>query len=416
MHRTRRATIATPSKESQPIHLSHLSLINFRNYERLEFDLQPGMVLLQGRNGQGKSNFLEAIYILAIAKSPRASADRELVRQQSPQTDPYSQISAVVQRNGEAVRVQIDLRSLPADPGREQPANAPGDRQREPAPNQIQKQIRVNGVPRRASDMIGSVNAVMFSAHDMELVYGSPSARRRYLDIMISQTDSRYLRAAQRYQRVTYQRNHLLRMVREGRSRPEELTYWDGQLVTEGTYILARRLETARVLSEVAASVHGELTESESLRLGYRASVPAEAGQSEKKLADALLEAIESRREREIAQGVTLSGPHRDDLQVSIDGMDATVYASRGQSRTAVLAMKLAEAAYLRDRRQVEPILLLDDVLSELDAPRRAQVLERASQYSQCFITTTGLESIELELLSEMSRFVVERGTLRPSG
>ena len=396
-----------------------MSLVNFRNYESLELDLEPGIVLIQGANGQGKSNLLEAIYILAVAKSPRTSSDRELIRWQSAHEETYSRVSAVVRLNAEALRAQIDFRSVPAPP--EQIDGHEGDAPRRTGPQfaTVQKYIRVNGVPRRASELVGQVNAVMFSADDMELVYGPPPVRRRYLDVLLSQLDRRYLRALQRYQRVVYQRNHLLRMVKEGTSRIDELDYWNGELVDEGKRIMAQRLRTVERLSELAGPIHGKLTDSgESLELLYHPSVPVGADGSEEALAADLRQAMERRRERELAQCVTVSGPHRDDLQLRINGMDAGVYASRGQSRTAVLAIRLAEAHYLLEQRRREPVLLLDDVLSELDPARQARLMERVGRYQQCFITTAAAESIDERFLSRMSRFVVREGQIgegRPS-
>ena len=357
------------------------------------------------------------MYILAIAKSPRASSDRELVRWQSAVEQSYTQVSAVVARDGEALRVQIDLRSTPAAPGGDEEAALDSPVSGGSAGLSVQKYFRVNGVPRRASDLVGQVNAVMFSAEDLEIVKGSPTVRRRYLDILVSQSDPRYLRALQRYQRVVYQRNHLLRMVREGSSQVGELRFWDDELVNEGKYIMSQRLRTVARLSELAGPIHLELTgDGETLELAYRPSVPMGEDDSEDAMALVLREAIEGRRQRELAQGVTVSGPHRDDLQILIDGMDAAAYASRGQSRTAVLAMKLAEARYLADQRREEPILLLDDVLSELDSDRRAHVLDRASCYQQCFITTTDPEAIKERFLSRMSRFALHEGKARAMG
>ena len=359
------------------------------------------MVLIQGDNGQGKSNLLEAIYVLAIAKSLRASADRELVRRQSAQEETYSQVSAIVQRDGEPLRVQIDFMSVPT----------PAEEGERPAGVSVQKYVRVNGSPRRVSDLVGHLNAVMFSAEDLELVHGTPTVRRRYLDILISQLDHDYLRALQRYQRIVYQRNQLLKTVREGRSRTDELDFWDEELIGEGKYILAQRLRTVQSLSELAGPIHRELTSNrESLELLYRPSFVVGPDGSEEALAQDLREALRTNQQREIAQGATLSGPHRDDLGLLIDDMEAGAYASRGQSRTAVLAMRLAEAHHLKDRRKQEPILLLDDVLSELDSARRAHVLERVGQYQQCFITTTDVGPIGEEFLSQMSRFVVKDG------
>ena len=372
------------------------------------------MVLIEGENGQGKSNLLEAIYILAIAKSPRASADRELLRRPWTLLDAHSQVSALVQRDAEPLRVQIDIKPTPAY--MESQADPASDLEREPEGIPIQKYIRVNGVPRRASELLGQVKAVMFTAHDLEMVYGPPSTRRRYLDILISQIDPRYLKSLQRYHRITYQRNHLLRMVREGRSGTDELGFWDDQLIAEGALIMARRLETVAGLSALVGPIYHELSgQSEHLEIRYHPSVAVDDEKSEGKLAQAFRRAIEEHRQREIAQGVTLAGPHRDDVQLSLNGMEAGAYASRGQSRTLVVAMKLAEARYLTEDQQ-EPILLLDDVLSELDARRRRYVLEWASRYQQCLITTTDMGAVEPRFLSTMSRFIVREGRLEPVG
>ena len=391
---------------------------NFRNYERLELDLEPGLVLVHGGNGQGKSNLLEALYTLAIAKSPRASADRELVRWHS-NGETYSQIAATAQRDGGQVRVQIDLRSGPAtatDGSSEQQANgaAQGEPGMPPAMS-VEKYVRVNGVPRRASELVGEINAVMFSAQDMDIALGSPTVRRRYLDILIAQLDARYLRALQKYQRVVYQRNHLLKSVRAGRSKPGELDFWNDELVSEGKLIMARRLETVEGLSELAGPIHRELAgDGEALALVYRPSTGASAGRTEEELAEVLRRSLALHRDREIANGFTTVGPHRDDIQILLDGMDVGLYASRGQCRTAVLSMKLAEARHVVEQRRQEPVLLLDDVLSELDAARRAHVLETAGQYEQCFVTTSDPELIDERFLSRMSRFLVHQGRVEP--
>ena len=393
--------------EVKPIYLTHLSLLNIRNYERLELDLEPGMVLLQGGNGQGKSNLLETIHVLAIAKSTRASTDRELVRHQAAVDGRHAQVSAVVRRQGERVRVQIDF-----TPGLGSPADEGG-----PQETTLQKSVRLNGAPRRISDLVGEVNAVMFSAQDLELVLSTPPVRRRYLDIMLSQLDRHYLRALQRYHRVLYQRNHLLKSVKEGRSKASELAFWNDELATSGKYIMARRAEAVGALSGIAGPVHGELTgNGEELVLVYRPGVDGTPTPSEEEMDAALRTAMEVHRGRELAQGFTVSGPHRDDVQMLLDGMDAAMFASRGQCRTVALAMRLAEASYLSGQRGQEPILLLDDVLSELDAPRRAHVLDRAGQYEQCFITSADEGPIEREYLSQMTRFMVQDGQLEPIG
>ncbi len=373
------------------------------------------MVLVQGENGQGKSNLLEAIYLLSIAKSARATADREMVRWQSGDEETYSRVAATIQQDGEPLRVQIDFKGIPSSNDAADDTEYSPDHRNGPESRQVQKYIRINGVPRRASDLVGQVNAVMFTANDLELVYGPPSLRRRYLDILISQVDRAYLRALQRYQRVVYQRNHLLKRVRERSSHIDELEFWDGELVAEGKYIIAHRLHAIQRLSELARPIHEELTgNGEIFALEYRPSVDIGSNETEEAIAEDFRREIVARRQKEIAQGVTIIGPHRDDLQLLIDGMDAGMYASRGQSRTAVLAMKLAEVRYMMTQRRQEPILLLDDVLSELDAVRRAHVLDRIGEYQQCFITTADVDSIEDRFLSRMSRFVVQRGRIEP--
>ena len=194
------------------------------------------MVLLQGNNGHGKSNLLEAVYLLVIAKSQRASTERELVRRESVGVEFFSQVAAVVQREDGPVRIQVDFKNSVSETHR-------GDAEER---LNVQKYVRVNGIPRRASELVGEINAVMFSAQDLDMVYGSPGLRRRYMDILISQVDREYLRAVQRYQRVVVQRNHLLKGIKGGRSRPSDLEFWDGELVKSGGVVVAPTTRGAR--------------------------------------------------------------------------------------------------------------------------------------------------------------------------
>ena len=375
------------------------------------------MVLFQGDNGQGKSNLLEAIYLLAVAKSPRASSDRELVRRQPVDEETYSRVAAVVEResgvegdrDGGPLRLQMDFNITPVTGG-------------DDAENvgllggiSVQKYIRVNGVPRRASALVGQLNAVMFSAEDMELVYGPPSVRRRYMDILISQLDQQYLRTLQRYQRVVTQRNSLLKAIRVGRSNERELAFWDDQLVSEGEYIIDQRRACIQRLSELAAPIQQGLSGyGEAMEITYRPNVALGSCANTGSVAESMHRSLRDKRRRELAQGVTVTGPHRDDLRILLNGMDAGPYASRGQTRTVVLAMKLAEAGYLKAHRGQEPILLLDDVLSELDPGRREHVLDYAAQYQQSFLTTAEADSVDPAHLSTMARYTVRSGGVKP--
>ena len=371
------------------------------------------MVLVQGGNGQGKSNLLEAIYMLAVAKSPRASTDREVVRMESVGGQTFSRVAATVRRGSEDLRVQIDLLGVPPSAEDRDPSNGRGQRGLEGLP--VQKLIKVNGVQRRAADLVGHVNAVMFGADDLELVYGRPAGRRRYMDMLISQLDNRYLKALQRYQRVLYQRNQLLKSIRQGRAGANELDFWNDELVKEGQYLIAQRAGTVRTLASLAGAAHGGLAAgAETLDLVYRPNVSP--GDTAEPAEENMRRTMEASQERELAQGVTVVGPHRDDLQILIDGMEAAAFASRGQSRTAVLALKLAEAQHLGEQRRQKPVLLLDDILSELDARRRAQVLDAAASYEQCFITTTDVDAVGDRFLGQMARFVVRDGRVEAEG
>ncbi|MEE8442362.1 MAG: DNA replication/repair protein RecF [Dehalococcoidia bacterium] len=355
------------------MYLSRLSLTRYRNFEHLDLALPPGLVFILGDNAQGKTNLLEAAYLLAIAKSYRTNVERELIHwpaqkptgsieSASSQGSEQTIISGEVEQVGGRLRVIVGLRVTSQE-------GAGGAL--------VQKQIRVNGVATSAAGLVGQVNAVLFTNMDVELVQGSPAQRRRFLDILISQVDRAYLRTLQRYQRVLSQRNHLLRLIREHRSAPDELDFWDGELTKEGSLLVSRRDEVVRRLAPLAMQAGQRLAGGEGLSVSFQPSVPAED------LGDTLVR----HREAEIKAGITLAGPHRDDVGVTIDGMPAGAYASRGQARTIALALRLAEAVFLREERHEEPVLLLDDVLSELDPQRRQRVLEEAASYQQALIT-----------------------------
>ncbi len=278
-------------------------------------------------------------------------------------------------------------------------------------------------VRRRASELIGLVNAVLFNAEDLQLVYGAPGGRRRYLDILLSQANPAYLRSLQRYQRVIQQRNQLLRMLQDRRAGDDELAFWDEELVKEGANILTHRLRALVSLNELAASTHAELSDDRPLSLVYKSTLPTDdidwQGGSDQEQQQAAMQerfaaALQSSRAREIATGSTVAGPHRDDLRILAGEVDMGTYASRGQARTMALALRLAEASYLSTLRGDGPIVLLDDVLSELDGRRRAQVLRRASSYEQVIITTTDLEPLGEEFLRSATCLQVAAGQVTP--
>jgi DNA replication and repair protein RecF len=357
-------------------------------------------LVFSGGNAQGKTNLLEAIYMLSIAKAYRASSDREAIGRATLEDQGHAQVLGIVQRERDRIRIMVDMRlEGPAGEG-EQPY--------------LRKDIRVDGIRVPASDLVGAVNAVLFDAEDIQLVLGSPATRRRYLDILICQLDRAYLRALQKYQKVVYQRNHLLRLIRERRGQLEELTFWDESLVQEGVYITLKRHQVVQELRQLVTDLHRELTDAqEELTMDYAPSFPLE-GMEKEDIKRSFEGIMEEGRERELALGASQWGPHRDDLRLTVGGMEAATYASRGQARTLAVTLKLAEGTLLERERGESPILLLDDVLSELDAPRRRRLLEYVCRSQQAIVSTTDLDRIEKSFLSNASNFRVENGNISP--
>ena len=363
--------------------------------------------------------------MLAVAKSVRAQTDRELVGfgpsyenwDVTASGQIHSVVSATVDRSGGTVRIQIDLvgpepAGHPATGDPDRPTGTDFECSRIP----FRKVIRVNGAPRRAADLLGEFNAVLFSVQDLELVYGSPTLRRRYLDVLISQHDRSYLRALQRYQRALTQRNHLLRAIRNGWSDQSELGPWDNRLALDGGYIVATRIGSMEALRKQSAVNYESLSDgAQTLRIDYRTSFEpplTDEHITSNRASEELAAALERSAARDVSQGHTCVGPHRDDMEIHIDGVDASRYASRGQSRTAILALKFAEAEYLSSSRGEPPVILLDDVLSELDPRRRELVLDRVSEYDQCLLTTAELGEVASTRRSQMNVYRVQRGTV----
>lgn len=387
---------------------AHLSLANFRNYIRLELDLPGESIVFVGENAQGKSNLLEAIYCLATTKSFRAGSDRELINWDVTSEDvAFAKIGAVIARNSGPVRLDLSISA------RDQVA---GNVTMAP----VGKRFKVNGVTRRAFDVIGHVNVVHFAPQDVDLIIGSPSIRRRYLDITIAQVDTRYVRTLAHYGKVLIQRNHLLRRIRDRESRRDQLAFWDDELVNAGAYLILRRFETVTKLATLGHAAHRDLAlQRELLVIDYRGtvSVADTHGSVDDQLdliSSTFREALSGSVEREIASGMTLVGPHRDDLTFAIDGHDCATFGSRGQQRTVALALKMAEGAFIHSATGDWPILLLDDVMSELDRARRERVLASVMPGQQVLLTTTDAESVEKSFFDRAHVFQISQGTVRP--
>ena len=390
------------------MYLSHLTLTNFRNLVEIELELPPGVVVFHGPNAQGKTTLLEAVYLLAIARSFRAENEREVLNFRAAAEGGQGLVGGTIEKERERIQVMVGYQS-----SRNATAEDVPTANRNHMGFSVRKQIRVSRIPRTAIGLVGTVNAVLFSADDLRLVQGSPSHKRRFLDILISQADSRYLRGLQRYQKVVQQRNQLLRMLRDGRAAGDELGFWDDELVQEGSWITWRRREVVRVLAKTCAEHHSQLAgPQEELQVAYRPSVPP--GDTIQATEEQFRQSLATVAHRERATGSTAVGPHRDDFNLLINDLDMDTFASRGQARTLALALRLAEASYLASVRNERPIVLLDDVLSEMDEARRRRVLEKTGQYEQTLITTTDLEPLREFYGPEARYFRVADGGVHP--
>lgn len=385
------------------MYVTHLALQQFRLYQRLDLDLPPGISLFYGPNASGKTTILEALFYLATTRSPRSSTDRELIAWSAAGDlglPPFARLSASVLRP-ERLLLEVMIQRRVDEEG--QPLST------------SQKTIRINKTTRRALDLVGQLRVVMFAPQDLALVTGAPSERRRYLDVTLSQLDSRYVRALARYNQILLQRNGLLRTWREGR-RPgrradEELLFWDNELATTGAYVLQERRRAVVELNELAAAAFSQITgeDHQPLGLAYQATVEGEGPEP-------FQEALRACRTDEMARGQTLIGPHRDDLLISVAGREVGIYGSRGQQRSTTLALRLAEAELMRRRTSDTPVLLLDDLLSELDSRRRTLLLEAILRPGQqTLVTSTDLGDFDPAFLNQIARFRVEAGRVFPS-
>lgn len=423
------------------MYVERLRLTDFRNYRELDLLLPRGLVVFTGRNAQGKSNLLEAVMLAATSRSFRTNSEREAVRWGAP--GHFARVDVAVERRRGPLHVEVVLSDagLPSegvpqrtqlDPALPAPPAAP-----------FRKRIRLNGTPRRAMDLLGQVTVVVFAPTDLDLVIGSPAERRRFLDVTLCQVKPAYCRALSQYQKVLTQRSALLRRIRDGEESPHALPYWDEQLSRLAAPIVRERAAFLRYAEGPAARVYAALAHDEGdegdrddsgdehatdamdgeqtaeaaeqgeqggLRLVYRPSYegPLDAGEDE--VAAGIRRRLGELRRREMAQGTNVLGPHRDDLGFLAGGMDLSVYGSRGQQRSTALALKLAELQYIEHETGDQPILLLDDVLSELDTQRRADLLAAVRDLDQVLLTTTDSASVPPEALSHAHVYRVRGG------
>ena len=373
--------------------LANVSLFDFRNYAELDLELERSATVFFGGNAQGKTNLLEAVALTALTRSPRTQQAAELVRfgQQA------ARVTCGVQTDAGRDALEVRIMVNPSASGAARAS----------------RRFTVNGIHRRATDMMGALRVVLFWPDDLQLIKGSGDGRRRFLNTLLSQVDAGHAGELNRYAHLLEQRNALLRAIREGRQSTDGLDYWTTALADSGATIMVERQRRLLELQPIAAAYHRELSDDrERLELRYRPA-GARIGEAPPDLVSQQLKAAMSdARDEEIARGQTVVGPQRDDVEVWLEDHEARLFASQGQQRSAVLSLKLAELQYLADVTGEQPVLLLDDVMSELDPARRERLLAALQPGPQALVTAADLNDLPRSILERAAVFRVERGTI----
>ncbi|MDO8573353.1 MAG: DNA replication and repair protein RecF [Candidatus Daviesbacteria bacterium] len=344
--------------------LKQINLANFRNYSSLEVSFDTRPTILVGNNAAGKSNLLEAIYLLSTTKSLRAETEEELIKQ----GEEFAKVEGFTEDNGLLVIINRPSKDV-----------------------LFKKKVMVNGIGRRTVDFIGNLPAVIFYPSDINMVTGSPSLRRWHLDLGLAQIDSSYKKALTLYEQFLTARNKVLKRIREGYGKKDELDYWTDGLVEQGKVISGKRKDFFEYINSLEEPLG-------KFKFEYR---PREV----------TVEKLMETNGREVAAAATLIGPHRDDFAVLLEDRNLAHYGSRGEQRTATLAFKLLQLEYMAKVLGKRPILLLDDVFSELDAPHRAHVVEIVSR-QQTIIAAVELENIPKDFLDSARILRIEDGRI----
>ena len=361
------------------MYVESLELKNFRNYDRISLVFDKGTNVLYGDNAQGKTNLLESIYVCGTTKSHKVIHDAELIRFGEEE----SHIRMNVNKSGITHRIDMHLKK-----------NKP-------------KGAAVDGIPiRRASELFGMINIVLFSPEDLHIIKNGPKDRRKFMDSELCQLDRYYFSQLAAYNRVIQQRNRLLKDLDVYSSSAAVLDVWDEQMVRYGTELIRLRRDFIRRMNEIIGPIHGKLTEGkEQILLVYEPSAEEES----------FAEELRKSRERDIRMRLTSAGPHRDDFSVLVNDIDMRHFGSQGQQRSAALSLKLSEITLVRKLVRESPVLLLDDVLSELDGGRQRMLLQSVSDV-QTFITCTGMDELVENQFAIDRIFHIVQGTVRTNG
>lgn len=357
------------------MYIESVQLKNFRNYDSLELDLAQGTNIFYGNNAQGKTNILEALYLCGTTKSHKGSRDKDMIQFGKDE----SHIRMMVKRDELSYRIDMHLKKNKA------------------------KGVAINGLPiRKASELFGVVNLVFFSPEDLNIIKNGPGERRRFLDLELCQLDKIYLTNLASYNHIVNQRNKLLKDICVQPSLKETLDIWDMQMAEYGQKIIDKRSEFIQELNETVRKIHANLTGGlEELEIVYEPDCTAGKLES----------VIHANREKDMRMRLTSEGPHRDDMCVMANGVDIRKYGSQGQQRTAALSLKLSEIYIVKRKIKDTPILLLDDVLSELDSSRQNYLLDSIRDI-QTLITCTGLDDFISHQFQINKVFQVVQGTV----
>src|SRR5512138_2163493 len=397
------------------MYLKHLSLTNFRKFTRLDVDIPQRVVLLAGANAQGKTSVLEAIYFLAAFTSFQTHADRQIVNFYEARNNALTVTRLVAEYQRSKSRHRLEVRLILEPTG---VLNA----------QRLRKEILLDGVKRAANEAIGHFNAVVFVPQMSQIVEGAPDDRRRYLNLALAQSTPAYARVLSEYNQALTQRNALLKLLGERGGSADQLEVWDETLARLGAQIILWRIEAVQQIERLASRVHHELTRgAEILRLSYEPAfdpLPRPERQLGLKMdtivdrshleldeiRDGFRASLSALRTEEIARGVTTIGPHRDDLRFLANDIDLGSYGSRGQVRTALLSLKLAEVNWMKDRTGEWPVILLDEVMAELDAERRADLMKYVGESEQVLFTTADLQLFPQDFVEKAVVWQVEGG------
>ncbi|MCD6400773.1 MAG: DNA replication/repair protein RecF [Anaerolineales bacterium] len=401
------------------MYLKRLSLTNFRNFARMDVEIPEGAVLLIGDNAQGKTSFLEAIYFLATFTSFHASSDRQLINFLAGR-EPLAVGRIIAEYQKDKKNYQLEMRIIQENNG------IYGSRR-------VRKEVLLNGTKRKLSELIGHFNAVIFLPQMLGIIEGSPSERRRYINLTLAQVSPRYTAALSSYDKAINQRNALLKLLNERGGDLDQLEYWDENIASSGSILIYERIRALQEIESIAAMAHRGLTRGEEiLRIDYKPafdpipqqpnqiafSIPASfdrSGFSKEEIENGLYEELQKQREKEIARGQTTIGPHRDEIRFLSNGIDLGTYGSRGQVRTTVLSLKIAEVTWMREKTGEWPVLLLDEVLAELDPYRRSDLLAILQESDQTLLTTTDLDLFQEEFVKNSTVWVIKQGTITKS-